>query len=108
MNKALIHTHDTRKWLEANLGKRCLAPLTGTDARALLAAVQVVELWSEHRGKEVAEAFRLIVLEMQPHTRRFAYHVIAKVADWGHRQQLWNQAGLPELTYTYGRCAYEP
>ena len=33
-------------WLAANLGKRCAAGLTGTDARALMAAVQIVELWS--------------------------------------------------------------
>ena len=31
-------------WLKANLGKHCLGPLTGTDAKALAAAVQTIEL----------------------------------------------------------------
>lgn len=109
MNKALIHTHDVGRWLDANLGRGCLAPLTGTDARALLAAVQVVELWTDSHSREVAEAFGLIVRQMQPHTRRLAFHAIAKVSDWGHRQQLWDSAGLPQdVTHTYGCCKFEP
>lgn len=107
MNKNLYHTR-VGPWLKANLGPRCLAPLTGTDARALIAAVQIVELWSEGRSASAAQSFRLVVLEMQQHTRGLAYHAIAHVMDWSHRQELWIAAGLPEVTHTFGRCVNEP
>ncbi|SRR6266545_3677340 len=94
-------------WLEANLGKYCLAPLTGTDARALLAAVQIVEHYSYDPHINVAEAFGAIVQRMQPKCRYFAYHAIAHVMDWHNRPELWERAQLERLT-NIPRCKHEP
>ena len=87
------------KWLHANLGKGCLAPLSGQDYKALAAAVQLVPVWcnSDDRGA-VAQAFRIVVEQMQPECREMAFHAIAHPADWGHRFELWHQAGLPAFT----------
>jgi hypothetical protein len=83
------------KWLQCNLGKRCLAPLTGSDHKALDAAVQTVQLWTYCDDRaSVAKAFGIIVSQMQPGTRWLAYHSIAKVSDWGFRDELWDAAGL--------------
>lgn len=57
------------KWLKANLGPRCLAPMTGTDSRALDAAVQIVELWAYDRSRDLELAFGLVVQRMQPKCR---------------------------------------
>jgi hypothetical protein len=94
-------------WLAANLGKRCLAPLTGTDARALAAAVHIAELYSYHQERGVMEAFARIVLCMQSSTRELAYHAIAHVMDWSDRRRLWCEAGLPEFSMET-HCAFEP
>lgn len=94
-------------WLEANLGPRCLAPLTGTDAKALSAAVQIVELYSYCATAEVAKAFGLVVSEMQPSTREFAFHAVAHDMDWDHRYQLWTEAGLMPMARSRF-CKFEP
>jgi hypothetical protein len=95
-------------WLEANLGKRCLAPLTDHDSFALKAAVHIAELWGRSSSRlHAAFAFRFAVLEMQPHTRYFAFHAIAHVLDWSHRMELWTQADLPR-EQIYGICAFSP
>jgi Arc/MetJ-type ribon-helix-helix transcriptional regulator len=44
------------------IGSRALAPLTGTDARALGAAVQIIELYTYDRNSNVLAAFGLIVM----------------------------------------------
>jgi hypothetical protein len=93
-------------WLRNNLGKRALAPLTSTDYRALLAAVQIVELYAYNPAACVVNAFGSVVCCMQPHNARLAYHAIAHVMDWGHRQELWTKAGLP--VGEFGRCEFEP
>jgi hypothetical protein len=95
------------RWLQCNLGKRCLAPLTGTDTKALDAAVQTAQLWTycDNRAA-VAKAFGLIVSEMQPSTRHLAYHAIAKVSDWSFRAELWASAGL-NFDDVRGVCAFE-
>ena len=93
-------------WLRANLGNGCTAPLTGTDAKALTAAVHIIELYSYHRQQTVLEAFGRIVECMQPHTQSLAYHAIAHVMDWGDRAEVWTLAGLPE--FVPSRCAFEP
>lgn len=92
-------------WLRANLGKNCLAPLTSTDARALSAAVQIVELYAYCHSPEVARAFGDVVRCMQSSTREFAYHAIAHVMDWSDRSKIWSKAGLP--AFTPRRCAFE-
>jgi hypothetical protein len=93
-------------WLRANLGPRSLAPLTGTDTRALTAAVQIAELYSYHRVQSVADAFGAVVASMQPHTFHLAYHSIAHVMDWSDRADLWVKAKLPE--FAPSTCSFEP
>lgn len=97
-------------WLRANLGKNCLGPLTGTDARALRAAVQIIDLYSYHRDKSVLEAFQKVVFCMQPHCQEFAYHAIAHVMDWSDRPLIWRAAELdvPEYCFVPRVCAFEP
>jgi hypothetical protein len=96
-----------RTWLKANLGPHCLAPLTGTDARLLDAAVHLVDAYSVNLTNPVAHAFGDTVRLMQPHCRELAYHAIAHVMDWSHRAHLWAQAELEPLP-TLRRCAAEP
>lgn len=94
-------------WLRSNLGKKCLAPLTGQDAKALAAAVQIIELYSYHRNPAVLKAFATVVMCMQVKCFVFAYHSIAHVMDWSDRTRVWLEAGLPgEIEYR--TCAYEP
>lgn len=94
-------------WLKDNLGKTCLAPLTGTDARALRAAVMLIDLYSVDGNPTVLAAFATTVRRMQTKTQHLAYHAIAHVLDWSDRFKLWNAAGLP-LESIRGTCAYEP
>lgn len=95
------------RWLQANLGKRCLAPLTSTDNHALLASVALCPLIS-YRGAadELFAAYRAIVLQMQEHNRPLAYHAIAMELDWSHRRMIWEQAGLAGQI-PLGRCVHE-
>jgi len=92
-------------WLKANLGKNCLAPMTGTDSRALAAAVQTVELYAYHEDAGILEAFGRLVKCMQPSTRELAFHAIAHVLDWPDRRRVWMEADLPE--FQPRRCAFE-
>lgn len=93
-------------WLKVNLGERCLAPLTGTDVRALRAAVQIIDLYAECRESALPASFGAVVGTMQPHCRYLAYHAIAHVMDWPDRERVWRRAGLPAVNA--GVCAYEP
>lgn len=93
-------------WLIANLGERCLAPLTGTDSRALQAALHVLELYAYDGDSSLLAAFRIVVHRMQPKNFGLAYHAIAHVLDWRDRSRIWIAAGLPE--FAPGRCAMEP
>lgn len=97
------------RWLKDNLGPRCLGVLTGTDAKALSAAVQIVALWSYCSDEEVEKAFGLVVGRMQRDAQHLAFHSIAHVCDWSHRWQLWNAAGLDKEN-VIGRpgCKYGP
>jgi len=95
-------------WLRSNLGKRCLAPLTSCDAYALAAAVHLAELWGCTRSHDVEQAFGLVVNQMQPHTRYLAFHAIAHCLDWGHRSELWIEAGLFLKGENLGQCSFEP
>lgn len=81
-------------WLRANLGRAALAPLTGTDGKALAAAVHIVELYAYDSDPSVLVAFRVVVVRMQPSTRHLAYHAIAHVLDWPDRDRIWALAGL--------------
>ncbi|WP_254512892.1 hypothetical protein [Anatilimnocola floriformis] len=100
MNRALI------KWLQANLGKRCLAPLTSTDSKALAAAVAIVELYAYDRQPSLLDAYRAVVMRMQPSTWHLAFHATASVMNWEDRGRIWTGAELPGGIF--GRCECEP
>ncbi len=82
-------------FLKGNLGRSALGALTGTDWKALAAAVHLLRLYAYNGHAAVLDAFRLTVLEMQPSTRQFAYHAIAYVSEWHNRAEWWARAGLP-------------
>ena len=84
-------------WLKANLGNESLAVLTGTDRRALMAAVQIVELNAYDSCQSNIDAFGDIVRRMQPSARELAYHAIAHVSDWSDRNRIWESAGLDPI-----------
>jgi len=94
-------------WLHSNLGGRALAPLTGSDVRALRAAVQIIEQFGYDRHPTVLDAFAHVVRRMQSSTRELAYHAIAHPLDWSDRGPIWNVAGLgyfePKM-----KCSFEP
>lgn len=92
-------------WLRENLGKGCLGALTSTDARALEASVMIMELYATGRKPMVLDAFRAVVLQMQPHTLELAFHAIAHVLDWSDRQAVWLECNLPPVKTR--RCKYE-
>lgn len=100
---------ELRKWLKANLGPKCLAPLTSTDSKALDAAVHIVELYAfsnpEHEAPLI-QAFGIVVSCMQPSTMELAYHSIAHVLEWRSRSDIWAKAGLPKIPVR--RCLHEP
>lgn len=79
------------KWLRAwakNNGES-LAPLTGTDFRALAAIAALWELYSMERHARVLDAVRIALGEMQPSTRHFARPLIARAMDWSDQDKLW-------------------
>lgn len=106
MSKPRTVSETILPWLRVNLGKGCLGALTGTDARALRASIQIMELYSYHREPEILSAFGLVVAAMQPSTRYLAFHGIAHVMDWTDRIPLWRAAGLAPIENP-GKCAYE-
>lgn len=106
MSKAKPVCQQLRIFLKGNLGPTCLAPLTGTDARALDAAIHIVEAYSYNRDQSVLTAFRLMVERMQPSTRELAFHAIAMAMDWNDRWSVWRAAGLPDLRHVR-RCQFE-
>lgn len=98
-------------WLRDQLGKRCLAGLTGQDAPALLAAGQILSSLSYCDGQarpHVLTAFRSMVFVLQPHVREFAFHAIAHVFDWTDRERIWMEAECPPLDGEPQVCAWEP
>lgn len=92
-------------WLLANLGKGSLGVLTGTDSRALSAAIHIVELYAVTGDDAVLDAFRVVVLKMQPSARHLAFHATAHLMEWETRKRVWAVAGLGPITAP--RCAYE-
>lgn len=94
-------------WLRSNLGKNALAGNTGTDHKALLAAVQIIELYSYNRDPSILSAFGLIVSKMQRKQWFLAFHAIAHVMDWSDRQKIWASIGNP-IDLSWPLCAFEP
>jgi hypothetical protein len=96
------------KWLQANLGKHCTAPLTSTDCYALVTSVNLCNLISYPSApSELFAAYGAIVRQMQAHTRGLAYHAIACELDWSHRNMIWDLAKLAPEDKPKCRCAYE-
>jgi hypothetical protein len=96
-------------WLRANLGRNALAALTGTDMRALAAAGHILELRAMCGCDEerlALNAFRDVVLCMQPSNRELAFHAIACFGEWHHRVEVWYDAGLPPI-HRPSRCKGE-
>ena len=93
-------------WLHSNLGGRALAPLTGSDTKALRAAVQIIEAYGYDRHPSLIDAFALVVHRMQPKCRELAYHSIAHPLDWSDRQKIWRAAGFTDLPRL--KCSFEP
>ena len=97
------------KWLKANLEKGCTGALTSSDVYALVASVNLSNLIAyEMAPRELFDAYHSIIMAMQPHTRRLAYHAIACELDWSHRAMIWTQAGLMGEAKAVGKCLYEP
>jgi hypothetical protein len=101
------------KWLANNLAnKRWAAPCTGQDYAALLASVQVANLWAYSDGqaqRHVIAAWGEIVRTMQPACQYLAFHAVAQALDWDFRWKFWHLAGLdPEAPKTFPGCLYGP
>ena len=98
------------KWLRQN--KIPLGALTSHDAAALHAATEIANLWvrgDTNNKPKAAQAFRLVVEQMQPTTSFMAFHAIAMVGDWPHRYELWILSGLPQdLLQHAPECAFGP
>jgi hypothetical protein len=96
------------KWLQANLGRRCTAPLTSTDCYALVTSVNLCNLISHSSAPpELFAAYGVIIRQMQPHTRGLAYHAIACELDWPHRNMIWELARLPADDKPKYKCSFE-
>jgi hypothetical protein len=98
-------------WLRSNLGSRALAPLTGSDTKALRAAVQIMEAWGYDRSPNYLHAFGLCVARMQPQTRELAYHAIAHPLDWSDRARIWSAIADSKLVLPIKpvlTCSFEP
>lgn len=93
-------------WLRENLGERALAPLTGTDHRALAASVQIIELYSGDPDPAVLAAWGIVVRKMQPTTAELAFHAVAHVMDWDDRARVWRMAGMGDFVPRQ-RCLFE-
>lgn len=96
------------RWLQANLGGRCTAPLTSADCYALVTSVNLCNLISHVAAPpELFVAYGAIVRQMQPQTRGLAYHAIACELDWPHRDMIWELSRLPADDKPKQKCAFE-
>jgi hypothetical protein len=73
----------------SRLRKGCLAPLTGTDARALDAFVACLKLYAYTGERRVIGAASTVLIEMQDSTRWIARELIPFVMNWEDRERLW-------------------
>lgn len=72
-----------------------LAPLTGTDSKALQAIAACWTLYAYTHSSDVLYAVRLLLREMQPKTRPLARELIAWAMDWNDRDRLWPLVAEP-------------
>lgn len=76
------------RWLKAN--GHNLAPLTGTDFRALAAIDACWQLYAHaDNDEQVRVAVRALLTQMQPKCWPLARELIARAMDWGDRDRLW-------------------
>lgn len=78
---------DALQWLRAN--GHSLAPVTGTDARALKAFAHLLDLYALTGSSSVVVALAVCVAEMQPKIAPLARELIAWALDWGDRDRMW-------------------
>lgn len=97
-------------WLRSNLGSAALGPLTGSDTRALRAAVQIIEQFAYDRDPSLLAAFRCVVGRMLPHNQELAFHAIAHVLNWDDRIEIWSVAfaARPSEFKFKWKCSFEP
>jgi hypothetical protein len=76
------------EWLRAN--DVDLAPMTGTDMRALNALAETWELYAYTRSPLAIEAVRSILCVMQSTTRDLTKKLIARAMDWDDVEPLWD------------------
>ena len=74
-------------WLRAN--KHNLAPLTGTDVKALLAIAYSWRLYSYTRDAGVIDAVVKLLRTMQPKCWRYAKALIPWAMDWSDEDVVW-------------------
>lgn len=79
-------TYNWRQWLKAN--GHDLAPVTGTDSRALAALEQMWELYAYTRSADILKAIALVLRRMQETTRHLGIELAAKAMDWTDRDAL--------------------
>src|SRR5919108_2788409 len=94
-------------WLHSNLGSHAIAPLTGSDTKALRAAVQIMEQYGYDRHPSLIHAFSCVVNRMQQKTQWLAFHAIAHPLDWSDRQKVWDAAELDPV-FNVPKCSFEP
>ena len=83
-----VNRSEHAKWLRAN--GHSLAPLTGTDARALEAIACCWQLYTVvDRRQHVIEAVAQLALTMQPSTRSLARSLIPWAMDWSDEEPVW-------------------
>lgn len=75
------------KWLKAN--KHDLAPLTGTDTRALRAIDACWELYATTHSTHAIDAVRELLYLLQAKNHHLARELIARSMDWPDREKLW-------------------
>ncbi len=83
------------KWLRGN--GIPLGALTSHDTACLWASVEIANVWlrgDRNNRLDSAQAYGLIVGQMQSTTQFMAYHGIAMVGEWSDRVTLWDEAHL--------------
>jgi len=77
------------EWLDAN--GHGLAPLTGTDTRALKAIAQCWEVYAYTRQDSVLVAVCALLQSLQPKCWPLAKELIARSMDWSDRDPVWKK-----------------
>lgn len=83
----LTRADEPLRWLRAQ--GHDLAPLTGTDTKALLAIAACWDLFAFTRNEQVLRAIWLLLGEMQISTAPLTRDLIARSMDWSDVERLW-------------------